>query len=141
MNAIRSIGCIAHLSISFISDLLLNKSLSFLNSILEFSWVLKQLDDILDGEHVEIDEHTGDSGYKDLISGVLDCSIDFIVHEFSEVGSLLFIGKIVESIDIIFNTGDIFVDDGGRVLLGDGGRINGGNVADVVVSSGACVHV
>lgn len=142
MHACYSGASLAHarLSVGFIS-VLLNKSLSFFNSILKFTGILKQLDDILDGEYVEIDEHTGDSGYKDLIIGVLDCFIDFIVHEFSEVGSLLFIGEGIESIDIIFNTLHIFVDDGGCGVLGEGGWINGGNMADVVVSSGSGVHV
>jgi hypothetical protein len=118
----------------------LNKILSFFNSVLKFSGILKQLDDILDGEHVEIDEHTGDSGYKGFISGILDLSIDFIVHEFSEVGSLLFVGECVESIHVIFNALHIFVDDGGCILLGDGGGVSGGGMADVM-SSRSWVHV
>ena len=62
------------------------------------------MDDILNCKHVEIDKHTGDSGYILLISGTCYIPIDFIMNEFTEIGSLLIITETVESIHIAFNS-------------------------------------
>lgn len=99
------------------------------------------MDDILNCKHVEIDKHTGDSGYILLISGTCYIPIDFIVNEFTEIGSLLIITETVESIHIAFNYINIIVDDCRWVMYGDSGVMHGGSVGDIQVISRTTVHI